>query len=81
VGGYGNHVGLSLRRHGNNDEAALGQELDASIRLTPWTPIEVVAGYGAFLTGEGGKNVLESSGRGRPDMQHYGYLQVTMRAP
>ena len=65
----------------DNEEAALGQEIDAGIRLKPWSPLEISAGYGLFLTGEGGKNVLESSGRGRPDMQHYGYLQATMRAP
>lgn len=68
-------------RAAGNEDAALGQELDASFKFTPWAPVDFVAGYGAFLTGEGGKNVLESSGRGRPDMQHYGYLQLTMRAP
>lgn len=68
-------------RDPENDEAALGQEIDAGVRITPWAPLEVAAGYGLFVTGEGGKNVLESSGRGRPDMQHYGYLQATMRAP
>jgi hypothetical protein len=65
----------------DNDEASLGQELDASIEIKPWAPIGVVAGYGAFLTGDGAKNVLEASGRGRPDLQHHGYLQVTMRVP
>ncbi|HNS98730.1 MAG TPA: alginate export family protein [Polyangiaceae bacterium] len=65
----------------NNDESFLGHELDARMRLSPWGPLDVEAGYGLFLTGPGAKNVLEASGRGRPNLQHYGYLQTTFRIP
>ncbi len=68
-------------RDPDNTDALLGHELDLGLVIKPWAPVDIVAGYGAFLTGEGGKNVLEASGRGRPAMQHYGYLQLTMRVP
>ena len=72
---------LPVGRDLNNTSTALGQELDASIAIEPWAPVRVVAGYGAFLTGEGGKNLLAASGRGRPDLQHYGYLQFNVSTP
>lgn len=65
----------------NNEDAMLGHELDASLKIRPWAPVVFTTGYGLFLTGEGAKNVLESSGRGKTDMQHYGYVQITMRVP
>ncbi len=68
-------------RDPQNEETGLGQEVDVGLEVTPWAPVHIVAGYGAFFTAEGGKNLLASAGRGRPDMQHYGYLQVTMQAP
>lgn len=72
---------VPIGRDGNNSDSKLGQELDAGIDYTPWAPLRIAAGYGAFLTGGGARNILESSGRGRPDVQHYGYLQLTLRAP
>ena len=63
---------------GNND-SLIGHELDARIEAAPWAPVDIVAGYSALLTGDGAKNVLEVQGLGRPNIQHYGYLQITMR--
>jgi hypothetical protein len=65
----------------SNAERTLGHELDASLALSPWAPVAVVAGYGAFLTGQAGKNILASAGRGRPELQHYGYVQATVHMP
>jgi hypothetical protein len=64
----------------NNDSSVLGHELDATIRVTPWDPITIQAGYGLFLLGDGGKNILTAAGRAA-DMQHWGYLQATVKAP
>lgn len=72
---------VPIGRDGQNTNRNLGQEIDAGIDYSPWAPLRIAAGYGAFLTGQGAKNILESSGRGRPDLQHYGYLQLTLQAP
>jgi len=72
---------VPIGRSGENTNRNLGQEVDATIGYTPWEPLRIVAGYGLFRTGEGAKNILASAGRGRPDMQHCGYLQLTMHAP
>ncbi|MCL2823458.1 MAG: alginate export family protein [Polyangiaceae bacterium] len=63
----------------SNEDRFLGHELDARLETSPWTPVSLVAGYGALLTGQGAKNILEASGRGRPGAQHYGYVQLTVR--
>lgn len=64
-----------------NTSRLLGHQIDATIGVNLWDPLKLEAGYGLFLTGDGAKNILDSSGRGRPDMQHYGYLQATLHAP
>jgi hypothetical protein len=64
----------------NNDSMVLGHEIDATLRVTPWDPITFQAGYGLFLLGDGGKNILAASGRDA-EMQHWGYLQATVKAP
>ncbi len=63
-----------------NASIFLGQEVDATVRLTPWDPIGFQLGYGLFLPGDGGKAILKASGRAE-DMQHWGYLQVVVKAP
>lgn len=65
----------------NNDSMFLGSEVDATIRVTPWDPITFQAGYGLFLLGDGGKNILAASARPGTEMQHWGYLQATVKAP
>lgn len=64
-----------------NESHTLGHQIDIGIGLRLWEPLSIDAGYGLFLTGDGAKNILEASGRGRLDMQHFGYLQATLRAP
>lgn len=63
-----------------NEHFILGHEIDATIRVTPWDPVTFQGGYGLFLLGDGGKNILKASGR-EAEMQHWGYLQATVRAP
>jgi hypothetical protein len=65
----------------DNESHVLGHQLDAAVSLRFWQPLTIDAGYGLFLTGEGAKNILQASGRGRLDAQHFGYLQATLKAP
>jgi hypothetical protein len=64
----------------DNASIALGQEIDATLRVTPWDPITFEGGYGLFLLGDGGKAILAAAGR-TIEMQHWGYLQAIVRAP
>jgi len=64
-----------------NESMVLGHEIDATIRVTPWDPITFQAGYGLFLLGDGGKNILTAAQRPDSEMQHWGYLQATIKAP
>lgn len=64
-----------------NTSHVLGHQIDAGISLRLWQPLTIDAGYGIFITGEGAKNILEASSRGRLGMQHFGYLQATLKAP
>ncbi|WP_170319441.1 alginate export family protein [Polyangium spumosum] len=64
-----------------NESRVLGHQIDATLGLRVWDPLAIEASYGLFLTGEGARNILEASGRGSPDMQHFAYLQAVLRAP
>ncbi len=64
-----------------NESRVLGHQIDATFGVRVWDPLAIEASYGLFLTGEGAKNILESSSRGRPEMQHFAYLQAVLRAP
>jgi len=64
-----------------NTSHVLGHQIDAAVSMRFWQPLTIDAGYGLFITGEGAKNILEASGRGRLAMQHFGYVQATLRAP
>jgi hypothetical protein len=64
-----------------NTSHVLGHQIDAAISLRIWQPLTIDAGYGLFITGDGAKNILEASGRGRLGTQHFGYLQATLKAP
>jgi hypothetical protein len=59
----------------------LGNELDLTISYAPYEALRFAAGYSAFLTGAAAKEILQKAGRGEPDIQHYGYLQMTMKVP
>jgi hypothetical protein len=72
---------LAVGSSATNTSRVLGHQIDATVGVRVWDPLAIEAGYGLFLTGEGGKNILDAVGRGRPGAQHYGYLQATLRAP
>jgi hypothetical protein len=63
-----------------NASRSLGHEIDASVALTPWEPLRFELGYGLFLFGDGAKTILAASSR-PADLQHWAFLQATLRAP
>ncbi|MFT3766763.1 MAG: alginate export family protein [Minicystis sp.] len=59
---------------------AMGHEIDASIKITPWRPLEIETGYGLFVRGSGAREILFAVER-PATLQHWAYLQTTFRAP
>jgi hypothetical protein len=79
-------------RDPNNTSRTLGNELDVVFGYSPWAPLNVSAGYGLFLLGQGGKEIVKAMGRGNSggdsstlddplSVQHWGFVQLTMTAP
>lgn len=62
-----------------NTSQDLGHEIDVRARIVGWDVLNVDLGYGLFLFGEGARNILEAAGRGRPEMQHWGWVQARVR--
>lgn len=63
-----------------NTARALGHEIDAAIRIVPWKPFEIETGYGIFLRGAGADAILQAAQRAAT-LQHWAYLQTTVRMP
>lgn len=63
-----------------NKSRALGHEIDVSFKVTPWKPFEVDAGYGIFLRGPGADEILLDAQR-QAKLQHWAYIQTTVRLP
>lgn len=64
----------------SNTARSLGHEIDAAIKITPWKPLEIETGYGLFLRGEGARAILFAAER-PATLQHWTYLQTTVRLP
>ncbi len=63
-----------------NSSTSLGNELDATVKIVPWQPIEIETGYGAFIDGAAAENILRAVGR-PATLEHWVYLQAQVRAP
>lgn len=72
---------LRIGKAVENTARTLGNEIDLGLAYSPWAPLELAGGYGAFFTGEAARSILEQAGRGRPTVQHFGYLQATVTVP
>lgn len=63
----------------------LGHEVDVRLRATPWDAVRLDLGYGLFVYGAAAKGILERAGRSDAanvaELQHWGYLQATVRVP
>jgi hypothetical protein len=64
-----------------NTQAELGHEIDASLRWSPWAPLELVAGYSALVLGDGAKALLLSEHFVVPNVAHYGFGQASIKLP
>jgi hypothetical protein len=64
----------------DNASAFLGHEIDYAMKLTPWKPLDIEAGYGLMIMGDGARAILRDVGR-PATLQHWAYLQTTVRAP
>ncbi len=81
---------LSVGRVSGNASTSLGQEFDGAFTWRPWTALELAAGYSLYLLGDGARTILaaERRGTGGADgtydptgVEHYAYLQATLRVP
>jgi hypothetical protein len=63
-----------------NTSRSLGHEIDAAVRISPWKPFEIETGYGLFLRGAGAEAILQAASR-PASLQHWAYLQTTVRVP
>jgi hypothetical protein len=63
-----------------NGARPLGHEIDAAIKIMPWRPFEIETGYGLFLRGTGADAILIAAQRPAL-LQHWVYLQTTVRVP
>ncbi len=86
LGGYLNAIG----RAPQSQSAELGHEVDVGLRVRPWTPLELAAGYSLLALGDGAKAVMSAQARGRlqadgtyapADFAHYTYLMGTLYVP
>ncbi|MEO7327588.1 MAG: alginate export family protein [Minicystis sp.] len=64
----------------DNTSAFLGHEIDYAMKITPWKPIDIDAGYSLMILGDGARAILRDVGR-PATLQHWVYLQTTVRAP
>jgi hypothetical protein len=79
--------------HPGNTKGELGHEVDATARWTPWTPVDVAAGYGLLVVSDSARNLVRPPVAGPPFPQiliplphipslvHSAYLQVTVAVP
>ncbi len=64
----------------SNTARTLGHEIDAAVKVAPWRAFEVETGYGLFARGAGADAILIAAGRAAT-LQHWAYLQTTVRVP
>jgi hypothetical protein len=73
-----------------NRDANLGNEIDAMVRWSPWTPLTLEGGYSIFLLGGGARAILVANGIGHlqsggtvstESVSQFAYVQATLRIP
>ena len=86
LGGYLTSIGRGTEPHSSE----LGHEIDVGLRLRPWAPLEVGAGYSLLVMGDGAKALLADQARGRlqangtyapADFAHFTYVTGTLYVP
>ncbi|MFO0758601.1 MAG: alginate export family protein [Byssovorax sp.] len=64
----------------DNSSAFLGHEIDYAMKIMPWKPLDIEAGYGLMILGDGARAILRDVGR-PATLEHWAYVQTTVRAP
>jgi hypothetical protein len=73
-----------------NTSRALGHEVDASLRWSPWASLALEGGYSFLLLGDGARAILAANAIGKPqpgggvsiaNLSQFAYLQATVRVP
>ena len=59
----------------------LGHEIDATLRWSPWVPLELSAGYSVLVLGAAAKSVLASERVRGSDLAHMAMGQATVKLP
>lgn len=72
---------ITLAPPSASTQAELGHEMDATLRWSPWVPMELAVGYSALVLGDGAKALLAGERVSPPDVAHYGFGQVAVRLP
>jgi hypothetical protein len=64
-----------------NTHADLGHEIDAVLRWSPCTPIDLTAGYSALVLGDGARAILQTASVAPPALSHFAYAQASLSIP
>jgi hypothetical protein len=73
-----------------NTSAALGHEIDASLRWSPWAPLALEVGYSLIFLGDGARAILAANAIGKvqsngaidtPATSQFAYIQATVHVP
>ena len=64
-----------------NGDMELGHEIDATLRWSPWVPLELSAGYSVLVLGAAAKNLLAAERIPAGDVAHMALGQATVKLP
>lgn len=74
---------VPVGRSTGNTHADLGHEIDAVLTWSPWTSLELGAGYSVLALGDGARAILSErqAGATAPSLSHFAYAQAALRIP
>lgn len=64
-----------------NTQAELGHEIDAFVGWSPWSSVELSAGYSMLVLGAGAKALLSTGAGAPPGLAHFATAQASLRLP
>jgi hypothetical protein len=86
ISGYLQTIGLAA----GNGRSELGSEIDATLKWSPWVPVELAVGYSMLVLGGGARAILAASAIGARQatgtlspqtLSHYAFAQATLSLP
>jgi hypothetical protein len=71
---------VAIGRDPANTSQELGHEIDGVVTWSPWTSVELTAGYSALILGDGARAILGTRELAPPaKLSHLAYAQATLR--